>query len=210
MCSRHYQRTVKHGTPMPSGVQERVHRSGLCNVEHCTLALKAHGYCQKHYQRWQKYGDPGEERDPAQPRLCVVCAIDISHRKSNALTCSTSCKATAADRRRNARPSATLRKEDRRARLLGNAGYIGVTDWEWARIRNQYRGCCAYCGKWTPRPDMDHVVPLARGGRHAPANIVPACSSCNLSKFEFFVIEWKLRQRKGRPVETSNTSGSCR
>ncbi|MFD2093408.1 HNH endonuclease [Blastococcus deserti] len=80
--------------------------------------------------------------------------------------------------------------------MLGNPGYVEVTDWEWLRVKNRYRGCCAYCGKRTPRPHMDHVVPLARGGRHAPANVVPACAACNVSKFKFFLVEWRLRQRR--------------
>jgi 5-methylcytosine-specific restriction endonuclease McrA len=29
---------------------------------------------------------------------------------------------------------------------------------------------------------MDHVVALAVGGRHDPANVVPACGPCNSSK----------------------------
>ena len=29
---------------------------------------------------------------------------------------------------------------------------------------------------------MDHVVPLSRGGRHEPANLVWACRSCNSRK----------------------------
>lgn len=40
---------------------------------------------------------------------------------------------------------------------------------------------CAWCGspEWQ---HIDHVFPLARGGKHLPSNFVPACVPCNLSK----------------------------
>jgi 5-methylcytosine-specific restriction endonuclease McrA len=42
-------------------------------------------------------------------------------------------------------------------------------------------GVCAYCLAEC-RPTVDHVVPLLRGGVHAPENLVPACKGCNSRK----------------------------
>src|SRR5579859_5149485 len=41
---------------------------------------------------------------------------------------------------------------------------------------------CQYCGESRPSHDLtfDHVVPRSRGGRTTWANVVTACSSCNL------------------------------
>ncbi len=46
------------------------------------------------------------------------------------------------------------------------------------------RGVCHYCGKRFPAEalTMDHVIPVARGGRSAKGNVVPACTACNRSK----------------------------
>lgn len=49
---------------------------------------------------------------------------------------------------------------------------------------------CFYCGD--KGGTVDHVVPLALGGAHAPWNLVSCCSSCNSSKGtrpmpEFFI-----------------------
>lgn len=43
---------------------------------------------------------------------------------------------------------------------------------------------CRYCGRGAPehRIDVDHVVPVARGGSNDPANLVAACTSCNAGK----------------------------
>jgi 5-methylcytosine-specific restriction endonuclease McrA len=43
---------------------------------------------------------------------------------------------------------------------------------------------CQYCGEPRPSHDLtfDHVVPRSRGGRTTWANVVTACSGCNLLK----------------------------
>ena len=39
---------------------------------------------------------------------------------------------------------------------------------------------CAYCDK--PADTLDHVIPVADGGKSEPGNLVPACGSCNSKK----------------------------
>jgi hypothetical protein len=86
-----------------------------------------------------------------------------------------------------------VRQRARRAAELNNAGSVGVSVRDWLRLCERYRYRCAYCGS---RGDlqMDHVIPLSRGGRHAIGNILPACRSCNGSKNARFYVEWKYRQ----------------
>lgn len=65
-----------------------------------------------------------------------------------------------------------------RARRKLSIGADRITAEEWAAVVAWYDGRCAYCdaaGKMT----MDHVVPLALGGKHAVENVVPACKTCN-------------------------------
>jgi len=38
---------------------------------------------------------------------------------------------------------------------------------------------------------MDHIVPLARGGRSKKGNVVPACKTCNTKKKTLVPVEWK-------------------
>jgi 5-methylcytosine-specific restriction endonuclease McrA len=51
---------------------------------------------------------------------------------------------------------------------------------------------CEYCGKTVPADEltMDHVVPLARGGKSAKNNIVAACKDCNNKKKYLLPAEW--------------------
>jgi 5-methylcytosine-specific restriction endonuclease McrA len=49
------------------------------------------------------------------------------------------------------------------------------------------RFCCQYCGAAFPTHELtfDHVVPRSKGGRTSWANVVTACSCCNLTKGSF-------------------------
>lgn len=46
------------------------------------------------------------------------------------------------------------------------------------------KGVCHYCGQHFPPEEltMDHVVPVARGGRSVRGNVVPCCKECNNRK----------------------------
>ena len=44
--------------------------------------------------------------------------------------------------------------------------------------------------------EIDHVIPLARGGSHSIGNLAPACRSCNRTKSDLFVMEWKIREKR--------------
>ncbi|HEX8510460.1 MAG TPA: HNH endonuclease [Propionibacteriaceae bacterium] len=73
------------------------------------------------------------------------------------------------------------------------------------------QGCCAYCGECRPLT-MDHVVPLARGGRHAIGNLAPACETCNKRKGSMLLVEWRYRSALGtgvsRRVSNARLAGS--
>ncbi len=68
-----------------------------------------------------------------------------------------------------------IRKEREKARILKR------TPW-W---KNQlHKGTCHYCGQQFKADElsMDHIVPLARGGKSTKGNIVPSCVECNRKK----------------------------
>lgn len=77
-----------------------------------------------------------------------------------------------------------IKREKARARELR------ATQW-WKRKRSL--GICHYCGrKFRPAElTMDHIVPIARGGRSVPGNIVPACKECNSKKKYLLPMEWE-------------------
>ena len=68
---------------------------------------------------------------------------------------------------------------------------------DWRRLLERWGHRCAYCGSRSGRLSMDHVIPLSRGGRHTIGNLLPACRSCNSSKGDSLLIEWRLRTSRG-------------
>jgi 5-methylcytosine-specific restriction endonuclease McrA len=52
---------------------------------------------------------------------------------------------------------------------------------------------CVYCGG--PNQHIDHVIPLARGGRNSIGNLVSSCAKCNQAKGASFVMQWKMRMK---------------
>lgn len=83
---------------------------------------------------------------------------------------------------------------NRRSRKINNPGSVGVNERDWLRLVDRYRGCCAYCGEKSGSIELDHVIPLSKGGRHAIGNVLPACTSCNRSKNARWLADWRLRR----------------
>ncbi len=76
-----------------------------------------------------------------------------------------------------------IRREREKARALRKQG------WWKSRIA---KGLCYYCGQSVPPKELtlDHVLPVARGGRSTRGNCVPACKECNNRKKNLLPIEW--------------------
>ena len=71
--------------------------------------------------------------------------------------------------------SKQIKKERERARKFRKSQW-------WLNKVNQ--GICYYCKKKFEAKNltMDHIVPLARGGKSTHGNIVVACRACNAAK----------------------------
>ncbi len=76
-----------------------------------------------------------------------------------------------------------LKKEKQKARQLRNSQW-------WKRKKSQ--GICYYCRQPFPPQTltMDHIVPMARGGKSVKNNVVPCCKACNSKKRELLPLEW--------------------
>lgn len=67
------------------------------------------------------------------------------------------------------------------AREREKARALRKTAWWQRRIQ---KGVCAYCGRTVGAKalTLDHIVPVARGGKSSKGNVVPACKDCNNRK----------------------------
>jgi 5-methylcytosine-specific restriction endonuclease McrA len=93
---------------------------------------------------------------------------------------------------------ARARQEERRTRPTSRSR---ENAW-FKRLRNQARRrvaeiilrdgyACRYCGTTTRRLELDHIHPLSRGGSNDNDNLALACGSCNASKNNLTLDEWR-------------------
>ncbi|MFO7494746.1 MAG: HNH endonuclease [Desulfobacterales bacterium] len=77
-----------------------------------------------------------------------------------------------------------VRRERSKARELRHS--------QWWK-RRLAKGVCHYCQTPTPPREltMDHIVPIARGGKTTKGNVAPCCKACNARKKQLLPMEWE-------------------
>lgn len=116
---------------------------------------------------------------------CVVCG-DLFATPYTKVTCSPACDETKRrDDKREGRYRYRARKRD---------AFVAPVSPRAIFVRDRW--CCHLCGKGIRRHDvvpaplapvLDHVIPLAQGGTHEPANVRAAHYRCNSIKSDGFV-----------------------
>ena len=86
-------------------------------------------------------------------------------------------------------PDGKVRKFRSRAEVPAKRTRLGLrSELRFAVLsRDGFR--CRYCGRSAPDVvlQVDHIVPVARGGGDDPANLVTACAECNVGKTDSVV-----------------------
>lgn len=114
----------------------------------------------------------------------------------------TKCRAAKSLRRRLPREEVATRDATKKAKRVAMeiaAGGISRNAYVHLVALWKRRGrTCVWCGGLGET--VDHVIPLSRGGNSFEGNLVPACRSCNSSRANRLVIEWKKRPTGGLTV----------
>lgn len=115
-------------------------------------------------------------------RICRAVFCPMFGRQSARLTCSDECSAEN-DRRMRCR-----KQSARKARSRG----VVSEQVDALEVFEAYRWQCAACRCSTPRslrgsphlraPELDHIVPIAKGGAHVRSNVQLLCRGCNRAK----------------------------
>jgi 5-methylcytosine-specific restriction enzyme A len=89
-----------------------------------------------------------------------------------------------------------IRRERQKARDLRTS--------QWWK-RQCAKGRCHYCSCEFPPRDltMDHIVPIARGGRSTKGNVVTCCKACNTAKKQLLPMEWEAYLQNKNTLESS-------
>lgn len=204
LCVSHLSRLRTHGDVL-AGVPLAVARyDGMCPADGCDRPLKLHGYCRVHARRLQSFGLL--ERPE---REVLICAAGTCDRPAKAggycnthferLRLRGDARADVPIRVRRPdvpcdldgcdRPHYSLgfcvnhyqqRVSKPRRKALEDVALGEVTAEQLAARIAYYGGRCWMCS--APWTCIDHVKPLAAGGSNWPANLRPACRSCNARK----------------------------
>lgn len=86
----------------------------------------------------------------------------------------------------------------RRGRMRAAAG--SFTQAEWVTLVAEYGGRCAYCGREAPL-QVEHRIPLAKGGSNFIENILPACARCNARKHVLDDVAFRARLAQQQPID---------
>jgi hypothetical protein len=150
----------------------------ICAAGTCDRPATGRGYCNAHYERLRLRGDVRADEPLKARRPDVPCDLDGCERPHYCLGfCVNHYQQRVAKPRRKALEDTAL-------------GDVGATSLQ-ARV-DYYGGRCWMCGAaWTC---IDHVKPLSRGGSNWPANLRPACRSCNARKHNRWPYPTTLRK----------------
>lgn len=190
MCPAHYQRWRKHGDPEVFGEVTRYGKptpDGLCSIEGCQREFYGHGWCATHYARWRRWGDPAIthlDRENA-PETCSVDGCEAPHDARG--LCGRHFKRL---RYGEAPEIALAAGQRRRARKQSNPAFV-ITDKDWRTLRSSN---CLACGS-SDRLQLEHLIPLDRGGSHGVGNLAILCHPCNASKRNQTWMEWRTSSK---------------
>lgn len=131
------------------------------------------------------------ERYPLFSIRCLQCGAEfIGGRKRK--YCSRSCRRKGNHRAYSAARKAVVPKRITRGSCLDPFVIFRRDNW-----------CCQLCGVRTPQklrgtyedraPELDHIVPLARGGAHIESNLQCLCRRCNITKGSRVIGQLRLK-----------------
>lgn len=83
----------------------------------------------------------------------------------------------------------------RRRAKINSASGDGITIKQRQELINSYVHLCVYCGDYIQgNVEIDHIVPLSKGGEHSINNAVPTCRHCNASKNDHSLLHFMYQR----------------
>lgn len=185
-CHSHYRRLFKYGSPSGLPVKYCVECGGSFKVEAASQVVCSEE-CKKDRQAHlsklaqSRSKARARERDtrPLIELVCPECQASHFTKLGNKKFCSEKCRRKVHRRNVSSRTDARIRSV-----TVESVNPIKVFE------RDGWK--CQLCGKNTPRtkrgtldknaPELDHIMPLSRGGEHSYRNTQCSCRSCNAAK----------------------------
>jgi 5-methylcytosine-specific restriction endonuclease McrA len=183
LCGPHLARKYKYGDPLAGPPVRKINAPGtLCSCAGCERLQKRRGMCLAHYQRFMSdkpVDGPIAERRSGGSYTRNAGSL-CNHEDGCAAPATR--KGMCEKHYRRATGQGATRAMTRRARMYAGP-HEDITGADYAALLAATE-TCYLCGKTLASPiEFDHVIPLARGGRHVLANIKPTHKRCNRVKW---------------------------
>lgn len=126
-----------------------------------------------------------------QARTCAFCQSPFYSKEMPAKFCSRACSSRWGAKARTFHPEGSKSRHAQRHR---SAPGLSCSQQKALLVRWQRQArTCSYCSNQATT--IDHVIPLIRGGTNFEGNLAPACRSCNSSKNQWLLTEWRTGRR---------------
>ena len=142
-----------------------------CSIEGCVRKHYGHGHCKLHYTRWKRWGSPHHLQRPQKLEPGQLCAAPGCTRRVKAKDLC----ALHYEREYHYAKSAKYK----RRYLLTEPIPKGF----------QKEPCCQACNS-IENLEIEHILPVSRGGDNSLGNLTTLCRFCNASKGNRTPIEW--------------------
>lgn len=116
----------------------------------------------------------------SESRKCLRCENEVVWPKRLCEECKEKAMKEGEQRRYSTSKYAEKSRRSRKTRRM-RVGAAAADN----RITSEFLGWpygCAWCGARGVKLEVDHIIPIARGGKHHVSNVVFACRSCNSKK----------------------------
>jgi 5-methylcytosine-specific restriction endonuclease McrA len=202
LCHLHYYRLKNSGDygPLESKKLHRIPAGAICKIDQCDKPVKTKNLCDTHYRKLIRHGNPLWQK--AKPRACKIAECLGKHsglgfckfHYNQFYQLQNPGKSAGNQAKRRAQNPEKFKGyyNTYRARKMNGANLFTPKD-----LKRLYASPCAYCGA-IKNLELDHIVPLSRGGKHSIGNTTTACRSCNASKSDRLLMEWRLNKPSPR------------
>lgn len=129
-----------------------------------------------------------------QPKICKTCNEGFTPKSGRQLFCGKCVKDARLERRRKSEQKRRLANPERykvidKVHQLKRRSAGAITLKQYRELLGQAKECF-YCGSESERYEIDHYIPISKGGTSDLNNLVVACQKCNREKWNKHPLEF--------------------
>lgn len=158
-------------------IRAREHRRYIDNKQE--INRRNNAWCREHWHNDPEYRERKnrQKRETVQRNPAFKARINEWKKKYNKSRYASDPEFAEAHRH-----SVRLSHSKRRATIHGNGDKSTINRKEWKALCAKYDNRCLACGQ-KKRLEIDHIIPISKGGHNSIDNVQPLCRSCNSKKY---------------------------